>query len=277
MVSINKNAPTRFGRLGLAPEDYEQNWASDLIRTLDQNFRNIQENVNNIATTDALGVVQVGSGLDITKFGVLSVSPSYGALGYYGSFYDTTTQTIASTTTAYAIGINTTIEANGVSIVSGNRITVANAGTYNIQFSVQAANTDTQIHDLTIWMKKNGTDVTGSAGIISVPNSHGGVEGRIISSWNYVMTLAANDYIQMYWHADNTLIKLETVAAGSSPTTPSSPSIIVTVQEITHFQVSTLGFSTLPGNYANDAAAAAGGVAIGGVYRNGSVLQVRVT
>lgn len=31
------------------------------------------------------------------------------------------------------------------------------------------------------------------------------------------------------------------------------------------------------GNFANDAAAAAGGVAIGGTYRNGSVLQVRVT
>ena len=37
----------------------------------------------------------------------------------------------------------------------------------------------------------------------------------------------------------------------------------------------TLGFSVLPGNYANDAAAAAGGIPIGGVYRNGSVLQVR--
>lgn len=35
-------------------------------------------------------------------------------------------------------------------------------------------------------------------------------------------------------------------------------------------------FATL-GNYANDAAAAAGGVAVGGVYRNGSALQVRVT
>lgn len=35
------------------------------------------------------------------------------------------------------------------------------------------------------------------------------------------------------------------------------------------------GFNTL-GNYANDAAAAAGGVAIGGQYRNGSVIQVRV-
>lgn len=31
------------------------------------------------------------------------------------------------------------------------------------------------------------------------------------------------------------------------------------------------------GNYANDAAAATGGVPVGGVYRNGSVLQVRVS
>jgi hypothetical protein len=30
------------------------------------------------------------------------------------------------------------------------------------------------------------------------------------------------------------------------------------------------------GNYANDAAAATGGVAVGGVYRNGSVLMIRV-
>lgn len=38
-----------------------------------------------------------------------------------------------------------------------------------------------------------------------------------------------------------------------------------------------MAFETLPGNYANDAAAAAGGIAVGGVYRNGSVLQVRVS
>jgi hypothetical protein len=36
-----------------------------------------------------------------------------------------------------------------------------------------------------------------------------------------------------------------------------------------------VGFSTLPVNAANDAAAATAGVPIGGVYRNGSVLMVR--
>lgn len=38
-----------------------------------------------------------------------------------------------------------------------------------------------------------------------------------------------------------------------------------------------LRFATLPGNFADDAAAATGGILVGGVYRTGSVLKVRVT
>ena len=38
----------------------------------------------------------------------------------------------------------------------------------------------------------------------------------------------------------------------------------------------TLGAFNSLGNYVNDAAAQAGGVAIGGMYRNGSVIMVRV-
>lgn len=36
------------------------------------------------------------------------------------------------------------------------------------------------------------------------------------------------------------------------------------------------GYKLTLGNYANDAAAAAGGILIGQLYRNGSVVQVRV-
>ena len=38
-----------------------------------------------------------------------------GTLGYYGSFVDTTTQSVATVNTATAITFNTTLEANGVS------------------------------------------------------------------------------------------------------------------------------------------------------------------
>jgi hypothetical protein len=39
---------------------------------------------------------------------------------------------------------------------------------------------------------------------------------------------------------------------------------------------SALRFSTIPTEYANDAAAATGGVPIGGIYKTGSALKVRV-
>jgi hypothetical protein len=55
----------------------------------------------------------------------------------YGSFYDTTDQTAVSTTVAYAITLNTTDISQGVSIASSSQLTFAEAGVYNIQFSVQ--------------------------------------------------------------------------------------------------------------------------------------------
>jgi hypothetical protein len=57
-----------------------------------------------------------------------------GVAAYYGSFYHTENVLLTSATTAYPFPLNTTAEAVGVSIVSDSRITVANAGVYEIQF-----------------------------------------------------------------------------------------------------------------------------------------------
>lgn len=152
-----------------------------------------------------------------------------GSPGYYGSFYDTTDQTAAAINTGYPITINTTVENNGVSIVSGSRVTVANGGVYNIQFSAQLVNTDTSIHEVTMWLRLNGTDIAYSSGAVSVPNSHGGIHGQIIPAWNYVMTLAAGDYLQFYWQTPNTAVYLERVVDGAAPI---SPSMIVTVTQV---------------------------------------------
>ena len=53
----------------------------------------------------------------------------------YGAFQDLTDQTIASTTTAYAMTLNTTDYSNGVYLSNSSRMNVRNAGTYNFQWS----------------------------------------------------------------------------------------------------------------------------------------------
>jgi len=151
----------------------------------------------------------------------------------YGAFQDNTDQTAASTTTAYPMTFDTTDYSNGVTVVTSgglaSRLTVANAGIYNLQWSGQFQNTDSQLQDVSVWLRKNGTNVVGSAGLIAIPNFHGSVNGHTIAGWNYFIEMAANDYIEMMWSTTNTSVSLQHLPVGTSPTRPSTASVIATL------------------------------------------------
>jgi hypothetical protein len=156
-------------------------------------------------------------------------TPISGFINYLSAF-DTTTQTPAAINTAYPIGINTVVEHDTINITAGNIINFPTAGVYNFQLSLQLVNTDNQIHDAVIWLKKNGTNVADTAGWVSVPNSHGGTDGHTIVSWNYILTLIAGDTLQLYWQINHLGMSLQTIAAGANY--PVSPSVIVTVSMV---------------------------------------------
>jgi hypothetical protein len=154
----------------------------------------------------------------------------------YGAFQDTTDQT-ATANTATVMTFNTTDYSNGVSVVTSggkaSRLTVAQAGIYNLQFSVQFDNADVQEHDVTIWLRKDasgaGVDIDGSAGLVGVPSSHGGINGHIIVGWNYFISLNANDFVEIWWSTPDTNITIQAYAAGTSPTRPSTASVVATM------------------------------------------------
>lgn len=156
-----------------------------------------------------------------------------GTLGWWGSFWDTTNQTITSTTTAYVIGINSTDpDSDGVSIVDGNKITPTTPANYNISVSAQLTNTDTQAHNAVFWFRKSGTDIPDSASVVTVPSTHGGKNGQLIFYVDLALHLDAGQYVQVMWHAENVAVKLETLAAGTTPVYPASPSVIVSVVQV---------------------------------------------
>jgi hypothetical protein len=157
-----------------------------------------------------------------------------GRVLYYGAFQDTTTQTASAINTPTAITFNTTDLSNGVSIgTTTSQILFANPGIYNFQFSIQLENTNNQLDDVYIWIRKNGTDVTGSAGLISVPNKHGSVNGHSISGWNYFLSVNSGDYVQIYWSTSATTTSIKFYAAQTSPVIPSTASVILTVNQVT--------------------------------------------
>lgn len=149
--------------------------------------------------------------------------------GYYAQYQDVITQTVAVINTGYPIKFRTLDISNGVSVVSDSRITFANTGIYNLQFSVQLENSDTQEHDVTIWLRKNGVDVVGSAGFVAVVSKHGGINGHVLSSWNYLLDVVAGEYYELVWSATSTQVTMPFIAAGSPP--PSTASAIFTVTQ----------------------------------------------
>jgi len=150
----------------------------------------------------------------------------------YGAFSDYLDQT-AVANTATVMRFRTTDFANGVSVVSETKLTVAQSGIYNLQWSAQFNNNDVQLHDVSVWLRQDGTgpgvDVVGSTGLISIPNSHGGLDGHTIAGWNYFVTLAAGDFVEIWWSTNNAAVSIQHIPAQVAPVRPSTASIIATM------------------------------------------------
>jgi len=150
----------------------------------------------------------------------------------YGSFQSLADQTAAAANTAYAVTYDTTDFSNGVSVPSSSRLTVRNYGIYNFQTSVQFTNTDSQAHAVSVWFRKNGSDIANSNTQLSIPSKHGSIDGSSVFAVNFYFELQANDYIEMMWSTTDTAVKLDYLPTQTTPTRPATPSVIATMQYI---------------------------------------------
>jgi hypothetical protein len=150
---------------------------------------------------------------------------SYGR--QYIEAYSTTDQTNPVSNAENLMSFNNTGISNGVSIVTNgstlSRITFANAGVFNLQFSAQISQTSGGTDNAYIWLKKNGATVANTAGETTVA----GNGARIMAAWNYVFSAAAGDYYELAWAATSTTVILDYVAAAG--VVPAVPSVILTV------------------------------------------------
>ena len=189
------------------------------------------------ASTGVVEEITIGSGLTLTGAGTLNNTATPTPLGYYGAWQDNITQTAAVANTGYPLIYRTVDLENQVRVVTNGtnltQITFDNTGIYNLQFSVQIQNTGNSQHDVTIWLRKNGTDVIGSAGFISVParkSAGAGNEGHGVYGWNYLLSIVAGEYYELIWSTSNTAdISIQYYSAGSPP--PSTASVIVTATQ----------------------------------------------
>lgn len=132
--------------------------------------------------------------------------------------------------TAYALFFNTTDFSNEISLADTTKITVANAGIYNMQFSVQLENGDNAPQDVYLWLKQNGTDIIGSTGKVGMPQRKAiNNPSHDIKGWNYFLSMNAGDYVEVWWSTDGIDVTIPNYVATPLPTKPSTASVVATM------------------------------------------------
>jgi len=138
-------------------------------------------------------------------------------------------QGTAGPTSVGKVLFNNTDYSNGVRVgVDQTKVYFDYEGMYNLQFSAQLLNFTSSEDNVTIWLRKNGADVAASAGIEQVNAQHAGLPGARIPAWNYLIDIAANDYVELVWATNSGNSIVATYPAGTSPTHPISPAVIFT-------------------------------------------------
>jgi hypothetical protein len=156
-----------------------------------------------------------------------------GALGYYGVFSDSTTQTDFST--ARPLTYNTTEATNGVHLgIPSSRIYFDATGVYNIQFSAQMDLASGAQEQVTIWFRRNGTNIPRSATYVTIKNQN---EFQV-PAWNFVDTFQAEDYVEIMALSDGAHAQFPAYPSNS---VPAIPSVIVTVTQVMYTQVGPTG------------------------------------
>jgi len=203
---INRYRPVVSPRLPAAPNEYDPQFIEQYSNILRLYFNQLD---------NLTGVLLGESGGRFVQFP-------------YGAFSSDQDQT-ATANTATLMTLNTTDFANDVSIAT-SKITVVNAGIYNLQFSVQLENSNNAPQDVFIWLKQNGTDIVGSTGKIGMPaRKNPGDPFHSIVGWNYYLSMTASDYVEIYWSTTSVDVSIQFYAASGSPTKPATQSVVATM------------------------------------------------
>lgn len=159
----------------------------------------------------------------------------------YAAIQRTTDKTFTANT-ATQITFDQNDFLNGCTNDGTDGIVVNQPGIYNYQFSVQFANTDSQVHTAWVWLRVNGVDVPGTGSKFDVPSKHGSSDGYLIAVANFFVELNAGDYVSMYAAVSQAYVPattdgiyMEAYAAQTTPFAhPSIPSVVATLSFVSN-------------------------------------------
>jgi hypothetical protein len=141
-------------------------------------------------------------------------------------------QTNPSITGANQLTFNQPIITQGVRVKNTDEIWFEKSGQYLVTFTLQVSNRGNTAAEFEVWAGYNGTNYPLSNTRFDIPaRKSASINSHIVPAITGIFTVAnpQTEYLTIKWWSDSTDVYLEHYAAGTSPTRPEIPSVILTV------------------------------------------------
>jgi hypothetical protein len=218
-----------------SPSGYDPQQFNQLVRSLEQVIFQLNNTYTPVISQDTAGAatwMSMGSGAGGGfAGGIRGFQNSNGIILPQAMMISDQDQTNASITGENLLTFAPAFS-NGISVESGSQIKVPCAGQYLVTFTLQVTNRSNTAAEFEVWAKDTGVNYPLSNTRFDVPaRKSGSVWSHIVPAITGIFTVddPTNDYLQVAWWSDNLNVFIQNYAAGTSPTRPAIPSVILTI------------------------------------------------
>lgn len=141
-------------------------------------------------------------------------------------------QTNAGITVSNQISFNQPIITQGIRVENSDEIYFDQAGQYLVTFTLQVSNRSNAVQEFEVWAGYNGADYPLSNSRFDLPaRKSASINSHVVPTITGIFTVVnpQTEYLVINWWASSTDVYLEHYAAGTSPTRPEIPSVIMTI------------------------------------------------
>lgn len=207
------------------PSEYDAQYMRQVIRVIETYFSQLDSRAGNNAETYTADFFY-GSGIGLTF--------------PHNQFLSNVDQTAAAIDQAYAVELEVTSFADGISITGANdtQVTFSSPGIYMFIYSLSFKNPTNDAQTVDVWLRYNNgtttTDVANSNSRFTIPprKSTGDPSYLIAVTPFSGYAEAAGVWVEVMWRVSDTSVVMEhlpavTYSAGVTPAIPATPSAIV--------------------------------------------------
>jgi hypothetical protein len=157
---------------------------------------------------------------------------SNGMLQPHAMLLSNVDQANAGITSENLLTYNTVALSNGIRVVDNSKIYVPCSGQYLVTFTLQMTNQSNTAAEFEVWAKDTGVNYPLSNTRFDIPaRKSSTIWSHVVPAITGIFTVndPSVNYLEIAWWSDNIDVYLEHYAAGTSPTRPEIPSVILTI------------------------------------------------